>query len=284
MRSERKEIRVILHRLYEDNSKHSRYQNIPKFVQEALGYRETINEEWRGDTARYGYILSTLDLNEQRVVDVGANTGFFTLSLAHEYRDSYFTAVEGNENHVNFIQAIVNAFKMNNVSVQHSYVTYDNILRLPKCNTLLLLNILHHAGVDFDNEYVSKPSDVADYAKKYFIRLRSRANRIIFQMGYNWGGNKKLPIIPVAEDSEKVIYTSRLFVDSGWTIKQVATAYKINSIPKVAYRNLAEEVTMILNKRQKDSSTIATVYESLSSEMAELSEFYRRPIFVCENQ
>lgn len=37
-----------LQELYNNESKHYRYQNIPKFVQKELGYYEKIDESWRG--------------------------------------------------------------------------------------------------------------------------------------------------------------------------------------------------------------------------------------------
>ena len=284
MGSDTVELKARLRQLYEDGSKHARYQNVPDFVREVLGYTEAINEEWRGDTARYRYLRSALGLHGQRVVDVGANTGFFTLSLAHEFKDSTFIAMEGNRNHVVFIQSIVDTFGMTNVAVQHSYVCQDNLRQIPECDTVLLLNVLHHAGVDFDPEHVAEPADVADYTRQYLVGLSARAKRVVFQMGYNWGGNKKRPIVPLADDVEKVIYTSRLLAHAGWIIKRIAIAHKIDEHPTVTYRDLAHDVVSILNRGRKDNATVAAVRGSLHAEMAELSEFYRRPMFLCENR
>ena len=63
--------------LYNDQTKHARYQNIPEFVCQALNYSESIDENWRGDSARYQYLLKEFSLGAEHVFgDIGANTGF----------------------------------------------------------------------------------------------------------------------------------------------------------------------------------------------------------------
>ncbi len=139
--------------LYKDHSKHSNYQNIPEFVKESIGYSETINEEWRGDTARYKYIIDVVrNLKPKSVCDVGANTGLFSLSLAHQFPDVKVTAFEGNEIHVEFMTLVKEAFSLENIEIKNLYVDYEGIQYLGRYDMMLNLNVLHHAGVDFDKD------------------------------------------------------------------------------------------------------------------------------------
>lgn len=87
-----------------------------------LGYQEFIDESWRGDTARYAYLLRQLDLRPQTTVaDIGANTGFFVLSLAHQAPDCRFIAYESHPNHVDFIRLVAEA-DLSNVAVEEKPV------------------------------------------------------------------------------------------------------------------------------------------------------------------
>src|SRR3546814_1231985 len=45
----------------------------------------------------------------------GANTGFFTLSLAYAHPQAEFIAVEANANHARFIELVANYFEIRNV-------------------------------------------------------------------------------------------------------------------------------------------------------------------------
>ncbi len=275
-------LRNELRQLYADGSKHSVYQNVPAFVSEALGYSEKIDELWRGDTARYQYLVSHLDWGGQAVVDVGANTGFFALSLAHRHRDARVTAVEGNPNHASFIRRIAALFEMSNVAVRCAYADYAGSLLLPECDTMLLLNIVHHAGVDFDVGMVAEPPALADYAVEYLGRIKMRTRRVVFQMGYNWGGNKQKPIVPLAQDARKIVYTGRLFRACGWTIRSVAVAQPTEQPPYRAYDDLPRTVVETLNESRDEATCLAVVGDVLHGRLPELSEFYRRPLFVCE--
>jgi SAM-dependent methyltransferase len=275
------QLRNELRRLYADGSKHSVYQNVPEFVRTALGYSEKIDELWRGDTARYQYLLSKVPWAGQSVVDVGANTGFFTLSLAHRHPDARVTAVEGNPNHAAFIRRIVQLFHLDNVEVLCAYADRAGSRRLSECDVMLLLNILHHAGVDFDQGSVSDPQDVADYAVEYLRRLRTRTHRLVFQMGYDWGGNKQKPIVPAPEDARKVVYTGQLLRAAGWTIQAVAVGHATDQPPYRAYHDLPSSVIDVLNERRDEATSLPVVGGALDSQASALSKFYRRPLFLC---
>src|SRR3546814_17975815 len=75
-----------LKRLYSDRSKHSVYQNIPDFVTAELGYTESVDESWRGDRQRLTFLTKCrTPTHGEKWLDFGANTGFFTLSLAYAH-------------------------------------------------------------------------------------------------------------------------------------------------------------------------------------------------------
>lgn len=274
---------VKLHELYADQSKHSVYQNIPVFVRDALGYTETINECWRGDSTRWEYMRDCLDFSNQSVLDVGANTGFFTLSLAHKYPDLICTALEGNAHHAEFIRLVAKQFAMENVRILTQYLDFTTLDLLGKYDTILLYNVLHHAGADFDSDLVLSKEDLFDYLVRYMTKLGEHCSRTIYQMGYNWGGNKQHPVVALQDDAGKCVYTCRFLRQAGWVIEAIATSYgRAWDIP-VFHKNLPGDVIAAANACN-ETTLRSCLGELLDPGIDTFSEFYRRPIFVCTQQ
>lgn len=281
---EQDNIKNILSNYYWDNSKHSHYQNIPQFVKEAMEYSETIDENWRGDTARYKHILDVVNFSKNlKIGDIGANTGFFSLSLAHRFPNIEVTAYEGNPNHVRFIELIRNAFELKNLFMKNEYIDFEGISYLGNQDLLLNLNVLHHAGVDFDKDKIGSVDKLFNFAVSYLSKLKEHTKEIIFQMGYNWGGDKTKPIVNLQDDLGKIKYSAELFIQSGWKITNIALCGKRDEV--ISYRNLPSELIEYLNKGINDSKMEDELKNSILSVKPEmLSEFYRRPIFILKRK
>lgn len=276
-------LRSQLRELYGDRSKHANYQNVPAFVRDALGYQESIDESWRGDTARYAYLLQELDLYPgQRVADVGANTGFFVLSLAQRFPDCYFVAYETNPNHVDFIRLVVEAFGLANVSVQASSIDLQGVQDLPAFDVLLHLNVLHHAGHDFDRGKVNAPQDIDRYAAAYLGSLADKSSIMAFQTGYNWGGDKARPIIPPQNQPDMVRWLVSLFERTGWQIDAMAFAVK-EELGDAVYRNLPIALLRKVQHSPEAASELVDLLRTYHPEQFK-GEFYRRPMVICRSK
>jgi hypothetical protein len=277
------ELKVELQKLYADASKHSVYQNVPDFVSAELGYTETIDENWRGDRPRLAYMLETRSpVAGETWLDFGANTGFFALTLAHEFPQTHFVAVEANPNHASFIERVSKYFGMGNVEVIQSAIGLADLHRLPHADCLLHLNVLHHAGHDFDADLVPVKSRFADYAHQYLGLLRERAGEMFFQMGSNWGGDKRQPLVGVREDVEKLETISGWLHSANWQVTAIAYAAR-KSANRVRFKNIS-------------ASTCRNIAQSGNFEQSEIrreidrfgldgfpGEFYRRPLFFCRS-
>ncbi|MGE5507511.1 MAG: DUF1698 domain-containing protein [Chitinophagales bacterium] len=261
-------LRDKLSHFYDDGSKHSRYQNVPKFVEEELGYRETIDESWRGDSARYAFLTENMELPKNAsVADVGANTGFFTLSLAWDRTDCFFTAYEPNTAHCQFMKTILEHFAIPNVRVLDEAVGLEQLRVLPGFHTVLLLNILHHAGVDFDQSLVRRREQFDGYLAAYLGALARKCTSLVFQLGYNWGGDKSKPLLPVGDVAGMISLVRRAAGES-WAITRIGL-YERNAglgryLPVAP--DLADQVAADSRERQPG-----------------LSEFYHRPIFLMKS-
>jgi len=266
------ELKAELQNLYADASKHSVYQNIPDFVSAELGYTETIDENWRGDRPRLAYMMdSRTPAVGESWLDFGANTGFFTLSLARQFPQARFIAVEANPNHARFIARVAQYFGMSNVEVIQRAVGLADLHELPHSDCLLHLNVLHHAGHDFDADLVAEKSGFADYARRYLGLLRERANGMFFQMGSNWGGDKRQPLVGVREDAEKLALFSAWLRDAGWTPLAIAYAHRRED-GRIEYDRLDGHAA----EQSGEGSGSWAFLERFPG------EFYRRPFFVCD--
>ena len=273
-----------LQALYADESKHSVYQNTPQFIREKLGYTEIIDENWRGDSARWDYLSQAFDFSGQTILDVGANTGFFALSIAHRTPEAEVTALEGNENHSRYIETIADHFKMPNMYVLHQYLGMEDLPSLGQYDTVLLFNVLHHAGVDFDKTYMEDKTGLSGYCTDYMKKLALKCSRVVFQMGYNWGGNKQHPVVQLDDDIGKVTYTAQFMYEAGWEIEKVF-------LPRIcdgkAYpaelTAMPTEAILSLNKNEPEHVQ-DLIGACLDPHTDQLSEFYRRPLFVCKTK
>lgn len=271
-----------LRQLYSDNSKHANYQNVPPFVRDALGYQESIDESWRGDSARYTYLLQEMDLQpHQTVADIGANTGFFVLTLAHSHPECRFVAYESHPNHVAFIRLVADAFELDNITIQDKAVDLAAIDDLPTFDVLLHLNVMHHAGHDFDSRLVNAPHAMDQYAQAYLRKLAEKASMLVFQMGYNWGGDKSRPIIDPHDQTEMVVWLCQLMDQTGWQIEELAFATR-DEHSNIVYKNLPAGLIEIQQELSQDSMTLRQAIREYHLEQFK-GEFYRRPMVICRS-
>jgi hypothetical protein len=269
-------IEAELRALYADASKHSAYQSIPTFVSDKLKYREEIDQGWRGDHPRLRYLLRVRQPSPgEHWGDFGANTGFFTLSLARDYPATTFTAIEANPNHATFIRRLADYFELSNVRVVSESVGVQGLRGLPAFDFLLHLNVLHHAGHDFDATFVPSRDAFPDYAVRYLGVLRERVAAMLFQLGSNWGGAKTEPLIGVRDDDAKLALFSGWLQSAGWRVREVAYAERAPD-GDVTYAGCSWSFP-----HAADSATGMTSPTLQARLDAFPGEFYRRPLFVC---
>jgi hypothetical protein len=276
-----RELRDRLRYLYGRQSKHSAYQSIPGFISEILGYQEDIRKDWRDDRNRYDFILSQISPKpNEEWVDFGANTGFFTYSLAHQFPETNFLAIEANPDHASFLDEVRQAFGIKNVRISSDSIGLDDLDKLSQADVMLHLNVLHHAGADFDAHHVTDRTSFLDYAIRYLTGLKMATRILVLQVGLNLWGNKGLPIFPITDSLGTLKSLISLIRSSGWEVRSMAYP-AIQPSGEVSYIGLPKAVLCELEKREQDCDW-ACIDRAISEFglAAHVGEFYHRPLLV----
>lgn len=271
------EAKELLRELYDESSKHAQYQTLPDALAERLGVQFDVNEAWRGDRPRYPIIRKFITEGPAKsIVDFGANIGFFSLSLAEDFPDSEVTACELNPTHAHIIRLLAKIGGYTRFNVTEQAVDLQHAADFGKFDVALHLNILHHAGHDFDRTDVPDIASFSAYAVEYLRKFRATAARMVFQMGYNWGGNKELPLVQREDQAGKIRFTVDLFEKAGWTIEHVAIA-------KSGAENFPVEYELVPTAELFGQNDLQAWLIKRYGETV-WSEFYQRPLWLCKTK
>jgi hypothetical protein len=200
--------------LYNSISKHSHYQLLPKSVEKIVG--NVFQEIKRYEYERFDYIKDNINLKNSSILDIGSNTGFFTISSI-ENGAKNATAYEGNEQHSLFLNSIANEFKFDVDVISEYFYNTDNLDK--NFDITFLLNVVHHLGDDFESndiDMITAKSKMID-----MINDISKVTRyLVFQMGYCWKGNKELLLFENGSKTEVIDFIKTNTADY-WDIEQI---------------------------------------------------------------
>lgn len=192
--------------LYQAASKHSHYQVLPAAL-ETLLRSEPVVVKPRHETARLAYVESRLNVSGLRAADIGGNTGFFSFELldrgAREV-DYY----EGNQAHYDFVRACARQLGLSErLHTFNRYVTFQPD-ELPAVDCTVLLNVLHHLGDDF-----GQPDITMEAARQNILGCLAALSRwsrlLVFQLGFNWKGDRRQPLFPHGTKSELIDFVAK---------------------------------------------------------------------------
>lgn len=237
--------------LYNNISKHSNYQKLPKSLIPHIGnVEQNIN---RYESERWEFIKNNIDISGKKILDIGANTGYFSISSAE--CNSSITAIEYNKNHCLFLQECASILNLK-IIVVNDYYDFTKELDT-EFDFVFILNVLHHIGDDFENQIDSV--ELAKIKILEYINLFSKnAKNIVFQMGFCWKGDKKLPIFKYGSKKEMISFIKE-GTKNNWKISNIGILNK----KKLKY------VELDTSNIERDDT---------------LGEFGNRPIFILKNK
>lgn len=178
--------------LYAGNVKHANYQPIPDALAAHLP-EPTIDPLWRDPRPRLPLLRRGLhtDPTGPTVVELGANTGYNTLTLAAELPGRQFVAVEASAPHAEFITECARLLHLDNVTVIAEGMLPEEISRRWPGAEVLDFNVAHHLGVDIAVDGVH---DVETWWSTGLPRWLAGADRhpwYWFSVGFRMGGARE---------------------------------------------------------------------------------------------
>lgn len=244
-----------LQALYMEKSKHSNYQVLATKLRSILGEDEIVVNT-RSEDERLKYILSKLNVKNKSVIDIGANTGFFSFELLDAGAASV-RMVEGNKDHAEFAQLAADVLGVEDkVTVTSEYFQFDGQTE-ERYDVGLLFNVLHHVGDDY-----GALESLEDTKRLILEQLNSMSrivDTLVFQLGFNWMGNPAKPLFEHGTKQEQIDYISDGIVGH-WTIESIGVATGTRS--DVHYEDVNQA-----NVARNDN----------------LGEFLNRPIFILKS-
>jgi len=249
-------IKADLLQLYSNISKHSNYQSLPRALQDHLGEQKILTKS-RYEYERFNYILKKLNITDMTILDIGGNTGFFTIeALINDAKKVYY--YEGNKEHSLFIEKALQLLQLNHRAVvSNQYYRFDNN-DLLKFDLTFLLNVLHHTGDDYGPTRSSLDAVKNDILIQ-LNQISKQTRFLVFQLGFNWRGDIKNGLFKNGTKQEMIDFITS-GIHSHWKIESIGIAEKIDD--KIEYRE-ANSNNLVRNES--------------------LGEFLNRPLFIMKS-
>ncbi|MCM3602643.1 tRNA 5-methoxyuridine(34)/uridine 5-oxyacetic acid(34) synthase CmoB [Robertmurraya korlensis] len=244
--------------LYSVTSKHSNYQILPTKLRGILNNKE-LKVNTRYEDERMKYILEKIDVKGKALLDIGGNSGYFSFEMLDNGAKSvdYY---EGNSNHAEFVKMAAEVVGLGNlIRVNDLYFSFETEQLRDKYDVVLLLNVLHHIGDDYGDEGIAIEKAKLTILKQ-LNNMASITKVIVFQLGFNWKGDRHLGLFENGTKQELIDFIKE-GTDGYWDIKHIGIPIK-NFLDNIEYQDLNKD-----NIVRQDS----------------LGEFLNRPLFIMES-
>lgn len=243
---------------YHSVSKHSNYQMLAPSVIGLLGPHH-LEVRSRHEAERFDWITSKMDPKGLRFLDVGGNTGYFSFELVDcgALSVDYY---EGNVAHCEFVDEASRGLMVEDRLKTHGeYFGFDANGLSGAFDCVLLLNVVHHFGDDFGGRTTS--FEKAKEKMMECVRVMASSTRwMVFQMGFNWKGDRSLPLFESGTKSEMVDFVRRGLGDA-WDIASIGVAEQRGD--RIVYADPS-----VANMERNDS----------------MGEFLNRPLFLLKSR
>lgn len=173
-----------LEELYADKSRHSQYQVLATSLENRIRYEKPPKPKYEKE--RWKYISDNVDMSGKTVLDIGANTGFFTFECCKDFRPRRVDCYEGNVKLARFMELATEVLELQDVVKVHpEYFLFDGIGKF--WDVVFFLNVIHHIGFDFEKDV--QIDKVKDKIIEHINTMARYSKLMVFSMGYNWYGD-----------------------------------------------------------------------------------------------
>lgn len=284
--------------LIKGTTKHGNYQQLPPTLPPEILSQVYHYNSVRLESARFEWLDSHSVFKNKKILEIGANTGYFSIRAASE-RGSRSIAYEPDPKLAEAMRTISRMCNTdNNIEVRSEPFTLTKPEVLPQADLIINLNVIHHAGFDFDQENVKTIDDWKLYAIKYLKRLTGIAPLMVFQTGYTWGGGSDSLCPPGTRWHP---WTEDLLKQAGWNILACGIAVKDVKTGQRSYVDLSDESTFDLNViTNRRNGIVSLVGKFMGPQIinivrpyvkrwtekqtleAQIDRFALRPLYICK--
>lgn len=240
--------------LYMEKGRHSQYQLLASDLQDIIGGCEPYKSKYERE--RLAYIEKNLDLKDKTVIDIGGNTGYFTFEACKMGAKSvdYY---EGNKTHADFVKLASEELGLEErVAVYNEYYLAKGGGR--RYDAAVFLNVLHHLGYDYCQG--KDLENAKDGMIDYLNQMSYSCDYMVFQMGFNWGGDIRKCLFVHGTKQEMEDYIKEGTKDC-WEIEKIGIPVKKDG--EIVYEDVCPE-----NNRRDDA----------------MGEFLNRPLFLMRSR
>jgi hypothetical protein len=263
--------------LYAEASKHSQYQPLPAFAREGEALASERYSHFKLSEQRLSYILNSGIFSDvTSVVEVGANIGFFSLSIAHDNPGIAVKTIEANDVFCVLSRQIGSHFSVDNIDVENDFFPFLDEMQQPQADVCMIFNVLHHGGAEFDQDKCESADAWYEYLQTSLSASSARYKKMVLQLGYNWGGDVNTPIHDSMDPVGFARNLVKRFFKSGWGVSQIGIPVRDGESFEYEALSLAGKDEASCLQAIENSSTL----HNCSS--FTVSEFFRRPIFLLD--
>lgn len=219
--------------LYLQRSKHAFYQLVHPLVAGHLSDTEGL-PAGKLEQERQAYFDRALPLLGANVLDIGANTGYFSFG-ALQGGAKHVTCYEGNADHAAFVAHSAEMAKLGDrLTVNACY--FDFLAPITQTfDVTYCLNVLHHLGDDFGDASLG-----IDAARAQMLRslnhMAALTRTLVLQLGFNWKGDIRHPLFEGGEKAALIDFVAQGSAEH-WVIEEVTVP---NAVSKV-YEPISED-------------------------------------------
>lgn len=197
-------------------SKHADYQSLHPTVAALFG-EDVPPARGRQEAERWAVMQAATPMRGQRVWDIGANTGYFSMAALAAGAQQVLSQ-EGNGTHARFVMQCAQALGVQDrLTVRPRYCTFEP--SPPQHDITLCLNVLHHLGDDFGDPGLDQPAALA--AMRQALHGLARQTRELWlQLGYNWKGDVRHPLFEGGTKAAQLAFVREACADD-WLPPQV---------------------------------------------------------------
>lgn len=171
------------------------------------------------DDERAKFIFNNLDFNNLKVLDIGANIGYFTFSSIFAGA-SKVTAIESDKIDSKLIELEAKLLEIDN-TIDVIDTPFDfSIKQTKEYDVILCLNVLHHVGRYFDSADLNF-KDSKNRIIEYLNLLSFSTKYCWFQVGFNWKGDEKSPLFENGLKDEVIDFINKN-ISTYWEVKKIA--------------------------------------------------------------